>query len=52
MALAAGQQDDGGWRFDWPAWSPGAEVEWRGVVTIHALRVLAANGRLEVLSSR
>ncbi len=51
-ALAAGQQDDGGWRFDWPAWSPGAEVEWRGVVTIHALRVLAANGRLEVLSSR
>ncbi len=45
-ALAAGQDDDGGWRFPWPAWSDGATQEWRGVVTLHALRVLRANGRL------
>jgi hypothetical protein len=24
-ALAAGGQDDGGWNFDFPAWSPAAE---------------------------
>jgi hypothetical protein len=45
-ALAAGQDPDGGWRFPWPAWSEGATQEWRGVVTLHALRVLRANGRL------
>ena len=45
-ALARGQDADGGWRFPWPAWSDGATQEWRGVVTLHALRVLRANGRL------
>jgi hypothetical protein len=45
-ALAGGQDDDGGWRFPWPAWSDGATQEWRGVVTLHALRVLRGNGRL------
>ncbi|MEA2271037.1 MAG: hypothetical protein QOC64_3647 [Solirubrobacteraceae bacterium] len=45
-ALAAGQQDDGGWTFDWPGWSPAATEEWRGVVTLAALQVLRANGRL------
>jgi hypothetical protein len=45
-ALAARQQDDGGWRFNWPAWAPGPEAEWRGFVTIHALKVLRANRRL------
>lgn len=45
-ALAGGQDHDGGWRFPWPAWSDGATQEWRGVVTLHALRVLRANGRL------
>jgi hypothetical protein len=44
--LAAGQREDGGWTFTWLAWSPVAETEWRGVVTIEALRVLRANGRL------
>jgi hypothetical protein len=43
--LAAAQQDDGGWTFNWMAWSPGAEREWRGHVTVDALRVLRANGR-------
>jgi hypothetical protein len=45
-ALEARQQDDGGWRFNWPAWAPGPEAEWRGFVTLHALKVLRANGRL------
>jgi hypothetical protein len=44
--LAAGQHEDGGWTFNWPAWSPAAEREWRGSVTVDALRVLRANGRL------
>jgi hypothetical protein len=43
--LAAAQRDDGGWMFDWLAWSPAATAEWRGVVTLQALDVLAANGR-------
>jgi hypothetical protein len=45
-ALAAGQQDDGGWTFGRPAWSPAAAEEWRGYVTVRALKVLRANGRL------
>jgi hypothetical protein len=44
--LAAGQREDGGWTFDWQAWSPLAELEWRGDVTVGALVVLRANGRL------
>ena len=44
--LAAGQREDGGWTFDWLAWSPLAELEWRGSVTVNALVVLRANGRL------
>lgn len=43
--LAAAQRDDGGWMFNWMAWSPAAEREWRGHVTVDALRILRANGR-------
>lgn len=43
--LAAAQDADGGWRFNWPAWSPAAEAEWRGSVTVDALWVLKVNGR-------
>ena len=43
--LAAAQLDDGGWMFNWLAWSPAAEREWRGAVTVDALHVLRANGR-------
>jgi hypothetical protein len=43
--LEAGQQDDGGWTFNWPAWSPAAELEWRGSLTVDALVMLRANGR-------
>ena len=41
-ALADGQRDDGGWPIKWPAISPGVELEWRGRVTIDALRTLQA----------
>ncbi|HEU5002302.1 MAG TPA: hypothetical protein VFW71_05925 [Actinomycetota bacterium] len=44
--LAAGQQDDGGWTFGWPAWSPVAAADWRGAVTVDALRILRDNSRL------
>jgi len=44
--LAASQRDDGGWMFNWPAWSPAAEADWRGFLTVDALRVLRSNGRL------
>jgi hypothetical protein len=44
--LAAAQRDDGGWTFNWLAWSPVAESEWRGSLTVDALVLLRANGRL------
>jgi hypothetical protein len=44
--LAASQRDDGGWMFAWLSWSPAAEADWRGFITVEALRVLRANGRL------
>jgi hypothetical protein len=43
--LAAAQREDGGWMFSWQAWSPAAEREWRGAVTVDALQLLRANGR-------
>jgi hypothetical protein len=43
--LAAAQQADGGWMFNWPAWSPAATADWRGSITVDALRLLGANGR-------
>jgi hypothetical protein len=44
--LASGQAEDGGWTFNWLAWSPVATSEWGGSITVDALRVLRANGRL------
>ena len=44
--LAGAQLEDGGWTFNWPAWSPLAELEWRGHMTVEALRVLRAFGRV------
>ena len=43
--LAGTQREDGGWMFNWPAWSPAAESDWRGFLTVDALRLLRANGR-------
>jgi hypothetical protein len=44
-ALEAGQKEDGGWTFDFPAWCPAATLDWRGLMTVDALKVLRANGR-------
>jgi hypothetical protein len=44
--LAAAQRDDGGWMFNWQAWSPAAELEWRGAVTLNALLLLRGNGQI------
>ncbi len=44
--LAHAQLEDGGWMFNWLAWSPAAEREWRGFLTVDALRILRANGYL------
>ena len=43
--VAGAQRDDGGWTFNWPSWSPAAESDWRGFLTVDALRILRANGR-------
>jgi hypothetical protein len=43
--LAAGQQEDGGWTFNFPAWSPAQEADWRGCFTVDALDTLRRNER-------
>jgi hypothetical protein len=43
--LAAAQHGDGGWTFNWPTWSPAAEQDWRGYITVSSLVILQANGR-------
>ena len=45
-ALAARQQPDGGWPIAWPPISPACELEYRGIVTLAALRTLRAYGQL------
>jgi hypothetical protein len=45
-ALATQHQEDGGWPISWPAISPACEMEYRGVVTIGALKTLKAYGYL------
>jgi hypothetical protein len=45
-AVEAEQQQDGGWLFDWRAWSPAQTTDWRGNVTIRALSWLRDNARL------
>jgi hypothetical protein len=45
-ALIARQRQDGGWPISWPPVSPMGELEWRGWVTLEALRTLQAYGAL------
>jgi hypothetical protein len=45
-AVESEQQQDGGWMFDWAAWSPAQTADWRGNVTIRALIWLRDNARL------
>jgi hypothetical protein len=44
--LASQQQDDGGWTISWPPVSPLVELEWRGFVTVDALKTLRSYGRI------
>jgi hypothetical protein len=44
--LEHGQQDDGGWMFDFGVWSQGQLAEYRGIVTLLALATLGAHRRL------
>jgi hypothetical protein len=48
VRLEREQQDDGGWTFDWAAWSPGQTAECRGLVTLLALAKLHAHRRIEL----
>ncbi|SFB07302.1 hypothetical protein SAMN05216266_104183 [Amycolatopsis marina] len=45
-ALAAQQQEDGGWTVDFASYSPAATLEWRGYATVGALLTLKRAGRL------
>jgi len=45
-ALTAAQRADGGWPVRWRIWNPVIEYEWGGWLTIDALLVLRAYGRL------
>lgn len=44
--LGTEQRPDGGWTVDFAMWSPAGALEWRGDVTVHAIRVLRDHGRL------
>ena len=44
--LERDQQADGGWTLSWEPPSDAARLEWRGVQTLHALRVLTAYNRI------
>ncbi|WP_424185508.1 hypothetical protein ACOBQX_26995 [Actinokineospora sp. G85] len=44
--LVQSQSEDGGWRVNWPAWTPVVEFEWAGSYTVDTLVLLRAFGRL------
>jgi hypothetical protein len=44
--LLKSQQDDGGWPISWEPPSQAAALEWRGIVTLQALRTLTSYGRI------
>jgi hypothetical protein len=44
--LETRQRDDGGWSITWAVWTPAIEIEWSGLVTIAALKILRAYGRV------
>jgi hypothetical protein len=46
-ALAAAQDSEGAWNFNWNAWNPATTIEWRAFLTIAALKTLRAYGRLD-----
>jgi hypothetical protein len=42
------QQDHGGWNVPWMMFTPAAEPEWRGIITIERLKTLRAWGRFRI----
>lgn len=44
--LQRSQQPDGGWPISWEPPSEAATLEWRGIVTLQALRTLTSYGRM------
>jgi hypothetical protein len=44
--LAAAQQPDGGWPVTWQPPSEASRLDWRGIITLQALRTLTSYGRL------
>ncbi|MGW6936396.1 hypothetical protein ACWGE0_40495 [Lentzea sp. NPDC054927] len=44
--LENGQQEDGGWNFGFPAFTPITHFEWRSIATIDALLTLRRYGRI------
>lgn len=44
--LERGQQEDGGWNFSFPAFTPVVTFEWRSITTIDALLTLRRYGRI------
>ena len=44
--LQRSQQPDGGWPIRWEPPSEAATLEWRGIVTLQALRTLTSYGRM------
>jgi hypothetical protein len=49
--LLKSQQEDGGWPITWEPPSEAAALEWRGIVTLQALRTLVAYGRIDASAS-
>jgi len=45
-ALERGQQEDGGWNFGFPAFTPVVDFEWRSIATVDALLTLRRYGRI------
>ena len=45
--LQQSQQQDGGWPISWEPPSATARLEWRGVVTLQAVRILVSYGRMK-----
>jgi hypothetical protein len=45
-SLQRAQQPDGGWQISWVPPSEASRLEWRGIVTLGALRTLSSYGRL------
>src|SRR4051812_25489117 len=44
--LESQQLEAGGWAITWAVWTPAIEIEWSGLVTLSALKILKAYGRL------